>query len=69
MGSGGGAALGPAVFVYQGTLTTLNSGYGTMIATGGTGANSGTGDSIPVFQYAATINAPAMPAMRRPMAR
>jgi hypothetical protein len=53
---GGGGALGPAIFIYQGTLTTINSGYGNMSAVGGSSWYVGTGDSTPVFQYSATVN-------------
>ncbi|MBV8153768.1 MAG: hypothetical protein JOY98_05065 [Candidatus Eremiobacteraeota bacterium] len=62
--SGGGAAAGPVIFVYAGTLTTTNSGETGSTAIGGPGgqgyygpaAQPGTSDSTPVFNFSGTVN-------------
>jgi hypothetical protein len=53
---GGGAAAGPAIFVNQGSVTILESGASGLVATAGTGANNGTADPAPVFNYAGLVN-------------
>ncbi len=61
---GGGAAAGPAILVYAGTLTTLNSGATGSHATGGAGgggsATAGAADATPVFNYGGTVNGVAL---------
>jgi hypothetical protein len=59
---GGGAAAGPAIFVNAGTLTTSNSGAGSVSATGGQTSGTampGTADATAVFNYAGTVNGSA----------
>jgi hypothetical protein len=51
---GGGVAAGPAIFVYAGTLTTVNSDASGSSAIGGT--NGAGADPTPVFNYLGTIN-------------
>ena len=59
-GGGGGAAAGPAIFVRLGSLTSSNSTAQGAQAVGGAGGNGhgqpGTADSLPVFNYAGTVN-------------
>ena len=62
-GGGGGAAAGPAIFVRLGTLSISGSTATGASATGGPGSSihglSGTADSMPVFNYAGTVNGSA----------
>jgi hypothetical protein len=58
-GGGGGAAAGPAIFVAYGSLTTSGSGSANSSVTvgaAGIGANPGTSDSSPVFNYHGSVN-------------
>ncbi len=56
---GGGAAVGPVIFVNQGSLTTINVGASGQSAKGGAGSAggaSGEADATPIFNFQGTID-------------
>ncbi|MGQ3032256.1 MAG: hypothetical protein ACT60Q_28225, partial [Ferrovibrionaceae bacterium] len=61
---GGGAAAGPAIFVRNGSLTTVESTSIGETATAGTGGADGspaTASSVPVFNYGGSVNRAGRP--------
>ena len=56
---------GPAIFIYIGRLSTLNSGASGSTASGGAAGGSGAGaggsDATPVFNFAGTVNGATTP--------
>jgi hypothetical protein len=55
VGGGGGAAVGPAVFVRNGTLVCANCVASQLTADGGTGFINGSADDNAIFNYAGMV--------------